>query len=48
MCHKFAVENGVGPEAARTVVVWQRWSQCRITELGVEVFVGHHVEIKRA
>jgi hypothetical protein len=45
MCHKFAVENRVGPEAAGAVGVSQRWSRCRGRGVAAEVFVGHRVEI---
>jgi hypothetical protein len=46
LCDKFAVANRVGPEAAKTVVVWQRRSRCRGRGVGAEVLVGHQVEIK--
>jgi hypothetical protein len=45
MSHEVAVANGVRPEAARTVVVGQRWGHCYSTRVEVRVVVGQRVNV---
>jgi hypothetical protein len=45
MSHEFALANRVGPEAARTVVVWQRWGRSCSTWAEMEFLVGPRVEV---
>jgi hypothetical protein len=46
MSHEFAVTNGVGPEAARMVVVLQRCGRCCSRGVEVKFLVGPRVEVK--
>jgi hypothetical protein len=45
MSHEFTVANGVGPEAARTVMVWQQWGRCYNMGVEVKFLVGPRVSV---
>jgi hypothetical protein len=46
MSHDFAVANGVGPEAARAVVVGQRWGHCYNRGVEDRIVVGQRVNVQ--